>query len=116
MGLSEALSARESKIDVIELRKALGTAPTEFHGYCSESSENVLILSGLMMPYSRIDAMMESVQKEADNVQNSMKALTQVRQSKSIDIFGKKNIPVTVQPTKKGISALDVLKAKRISK
>lgn len=116
MGLSEALSARESKIDVIELRKALGTAPTEFHGYCSESNENVLILSGLMMPYSRIDAMSESVHKEAESVQNSMKALTEVRQSKSIDIFGKKNISFAVHEPKKGISALDALKAKRISK
>lgn len=64
MGISEAVSAKESKIDMTDLRKEIGIAPTEFHGYLSESEENVIILSGLTMPYSRVDAMTESIQKK----------------------------------------------------
>ena len=47
-----------------ELRKEVGIAPTEFHGYSSMSEENVVILSGLVMPYSRIDAMTEKMLKK----------------------------------------------------
>ena len=64
MGISESASARDSQIDVVELRKGIGMAPTEFHGYMSDSGENVIILSGLNMPYSRIDAMTESIKEE----------------------------------------------------
>ena len=116
MGISEAVSAKESKIDIIQLRKEVGTAPTEFHGYLSESEENVIILSGLTMPYSRVDTMTESIEKEAVNVQNSMKALTEVRTAKSLDIFGQKAEPVVIPPKTKGLSALEALKARRISK
>ncbi len=87
MGISEAVSAKDSKIDIIQLRKEVGTAPTEFHGYLSESEENVIILSGLIMPYSRVDTMTESIEKEAVNVQNSMKALTEVRTAKNVRYF-----------------------------
>ena len=113
MGISEAVSAKESKIDIIQLRKEVGTAPTEFHGYLSESEENVIILSGLTMPYSRLDSMTDAIEKEAVNVQNSMKALTEVRTAKSLDIFGQKAEPV-VAPKKS--NRLDALKARRISK
>jgi hypothetical protein len=116
MGISEAVSAKDSKIDIIQLRKEIGTAPTEFHGYLSESEENVIILSGLTMPYSRVDTMTESIEKEAVNVQNSMKALTEVRTAKSLDIFGQKAEPVATSPKTKGLSALEALKARRITK
>ena len=116
MGISEAVSAKESKIDMTDLRKEIGTAPTEFHGYLSESEENVIILSGLTMPYSRVDTMTESIEKEAVNVQNSMKALTEVRTAKSLDIFGQKAEPVATLPKTKGLSALEALKARRITK
>lgn len=118
MGLSEAVSAKESRIDMTELRKAIGVAPTEFHGYLSESEENVLILSGLVMPYARVDAMIESIQKEASIIQSSRKAVTEVRTAKTLDVF---STPVVETPTQtndkpKGLSALEKLKAKRISK
>lgn len=103
--------------DMVELRKEVGTAPVEFHGYLSESGENVVLLSGLTMPYKRIDAMSESVQKEADVIQNAVKATTEVRAVKAVDVFAKPT-GVSTQPTDKpiGISALEKLKAKRISK
>lgn len=116
MGISEASNARDSQIDIAELRKEVGTAPTEFHGYLSESGENVIILSGLQMPYSRIDAMTESIEKEASVVQSSMNALTSVREAKALNVFDKR-----VEPEKKTVStsspmlALERLKAKRIS-
>lgn len=118
MGLSEAVSAKESRIDMTELRKAIGVAPTEFHGYLSESEENVLILSGLTMPYARVDVMTESIQKEASIIQSSMRATTEVRTGKSLNVF---STPVVETPTQtndkpKGLSALEKLKAKRISK
>ena len=118
IGISEAVSAEESRIDMAELRKEMGTAPTEFHGYLSESGENVVILSGLTMPYARIDRMGESVDKDADIIQNAVKATTEVRISKESDVFAK----ATAEAVKKqdgrpkGISALEKLKAKRISK
>lgn len=115
MGISEAVSAKDSKIDVAEFRKAIGTAPTEYHGYLSESGENVVILSGLMMPYSRIDTLAESVQKEAESVQNSLKALTEVRSGTSSSIFSVKP-KLDHKPTNGGLSALEKLKARRISK
>ncbi len=117
MGISEAVSAKESKIDMSELRQELGVAPTEFHGYMSTSEENVIILSGLMMPYNRVDTMAESVQKDAEIIQNSMKATTQVRTAKTtVDVF---STPIVEAPTQildkpKGVSALEKLKAKRI--
>ena len=95
MGISEAVSAKESKIDIAELRKAVGTAPTEYHGYVSDSGENVVILSGLVMPYSRIDALAESVEKSS--------------------VFAGKKEPEH-KPTSSGLSALEQLKARRISK
>lgn len=118
MGLSEAVSAKESRIDMTELRKDIGVAPTEFHGYLSESEENVLILSGLTMPYARVDVMTESIQKEASIIQSSMRATTEVRTGKSLNVF---STPVVETPTQtndkpKGLSALEKLKAKRISK
>lgn len=121
IGISEAVSAKESKIDMVELRKEIGVAPTEFHGYMSASEENVVILSGLMMPYTRVDAMTESIQREASVIENSMKATTQVRTAKALDVFSKPvvEVPNTSQPSTgkpKGISALEKLKAKRISK
>lgn len=115
MGVSEAVSAKESKIDIAELRKAVGTAPTEYHGYLSDSGENVVILSGLMMPYKRIDSLAESVEKEADSVQNSMKALTQVRTARTSSVFTAKQEPEH-KPTSAGMSALERLKSRRISK
>ena len=117
MGISEAVSARESKIDMVELRQELGIAPTEFHGYMSASEENVIILSGLMMPYNRVDAMAESVQKDADIIQNSMKATMQVRASKTtVDVFSTPVVEASTQTSNKpsGISALEKLKAKRV--
>ncbi len=114
MGVSEAVSARDSKIDIVELRKAIGTAPTEYHGYLSDSGENVVILSGLMMPYKRIDTLAESVEKEAESVQNSMKALTQVRTARISSVFAVKNQEHKTVST--GMSALEKLKARRISK
>lgn len=117
MGISEAVSARESKIDMVELRQELGIAPTEFHGYMSASEENVIILSGLMMPYNRVDAMAESVQKDADIIQNSMKATMQVRASKTtVDVFSAPVVEASTQTSNKpsGISALEKLKAKRV--
>ena len=116
MGISEAVSAKDSKIDITQLRKEIGTAPTEFHGYMSESGENVIILSGLTMPYSRVDAMTEAIEKEAVNVQNSMKALTEVRTAKSLDIFRQKAEPVATPTKAKGLYTLEALKARRISK
>lgn len=118
MGLSEAVSAKESRIDMTELRKAIGVAPTEFHGFLSESEENVLILSGLVMPYGRVDAMVDSIQREASVIQSSMRATTEVRAAKTLDVF---STPVIETPTQtndkpKGLSALEKLKAKRISK
>lgn len=117
MGISEAVSAKESKIDMSELRQELGVAPTEFHGYMSASEENVIILSGLMMPYNRVETMAESVQKDAEIIQKSVKATTQVRAAKTTaDVF---STPAIKAPTQtidkpKGLSALEKLKAKRI--
>ena len=119
IGISEAVSAKESRIDMSELRKEIGVAPTEFHGYLSESGENVIILSGLVMPYTRVDAMTESIQKEADIIKNSMKATTEVRTAKTLDVFITPVVEVAPTQTNdkpKGISALEKLKAKRISK
>lgn len=119
IGISEAVSAKDSRIDMSELRKEIGIAPTEFHGYLSESGENVIILAGLVMPYTRVDAMTESIQKEADIIKNSMKATMEVRTAKTLDVFSKPIEEVaTVQTVEKpkGLSALDKLKAKRISK
>ena len=100
------------------LRKEIGVAPTEFHGYLSESEENVIILSGLTMPYRRVDAMTESIQKEEDIIKNSRKATTEVRIGKNIDIFrtptAEQVAPITNKP--KGLTALEKLRAKRISK
>lgn len=118
MGLSEAVSAKESRIDMAELRKEIGVSPTEFHGYLSESEENVLILSGLVMPYSRVDAMTESIQKDVDIIKSSVKATTEVRTAKVIDVFNAPISEMPAQTTEKssGLSALERLKAKRISK
>lgn len=120
IGISEAVSAKDSNIDMAELRKEIGTAPTEFHGYLSESEENVIILSGLTMPYKRVDAMAESVESEADIIQNAMKATTQVRNANVSDVFRKPVIENTAQTANKpkmlGMAALADLKAKRISK
>jgi hypothetical protein len=115
MGLSEAVSAKDSKIDMTELRKSVGTAPTEFHGYMSSSEENVLILSGLTMPYGRVDALAESIEKNADIIKNSQAATMEVRAARTIDVF---NSPVEVAPTPKnkpsGLERLAKLKAKAI--
>lgn len=118
IGVSEAVSAKDSNIDMVELRKEVGTAPTEFHGYLSGSEENVVILSGLTMPYKRVDEMAESVENEADIVQNAMKATTQVRTANVSDIFHKSSMNTSLQSNvkPKGLSALEELKAKRISK
>jgi len=120
IGISEAVSAKESNIDMTGLRKEIGIAPTEFHGYLSASEENVIILSGLTMPYGRVDAMAESVDSEADIIQNAMKATTQVRAANVSDVFRKPVIDATAQTTNKpkmlGMAALADLKAKRISK
>ncbi len=120
IGISEAVSAKNSDIDMKELRKEVGIAPTEFHGYLSSSEENVIILSGLTMPYKRIDAMTESVDSEADIIQNAMKATTQIRTANVSDVFRKPVIDVTTQTANKskglGMSALADLRAKRISK
>lgn len=120
IGISEAVSAKESNIDMTGLRKEIGTAPTEFHGYLSASDENVIILSGLTMPYGRVDAMAESVDSEADIIQNAMKATTQVRTANVSDVFRKPVIDTIAQTTNKpkmlGMAALADLKAKRISK
>jgi len=115
MGISEAVSAKESKIDMTDLRKEIGTAPTEFHGYLSESEENVIILSGLTMPYSRVDAMTE---KEADIIKNSRKATTEVRTGKNIDIFATPTVEqtATTKDKPKGLTALEKLRAKKISR
>ena len=120
IGISEAVSAKESNIDMTGLRKEIGTAPTEFHGYLSASEENVIILSGLTMPYGRVDAMAESVDSEADIIQNAMKATTQVRTANVSDVFRKPVIDTTMQTTNEpkmlGMAALADLKARRISK
>lgn len=120
IGISEALSAKESNIDMTGLRKEIGTAPTEFHGYLSASEENVIILSGLTMPYGRVDTMAESVDSEADIIQNAMKATTQVRTANVSDVFRKPVIDTTTQTTNEpkmlGMAALADLKARRISK
>ena len=120
IGISEAVSAKESNIDMTGLRKEIGIAPTEFHGYLSASEENVIILSGLTMPYGRVDTMAESVDSEADIIQNAMKATTQVRTANVSDVFRKYVIDTTAQATNKpkilGMAALADLKAKRISK
>lgn len=121
IGISEAVSAKESKINMSELRKEVGTAPTEFHGYSSMSEENVVILSGLVMPYSRIDAMTESVEKEVDTIKNSMMATTEVRTDKSSNAFSNVAMPTvsrtnanTKQPS--ALERLEKMKAKMISK
>lgn len=119
MGISEAVSAKESRINMTELKKAIGVAPTEFHGYLSESEENVIILSGLTMPYTRVDAMTESIQKDADIIQKSMKATMEVRTAKALDVFSKPVVETASTQTvekPKGLSALERLKGKRISK
>lgn len=118
IGISEAVSAKESRIDMSELRKEIGVAPTEFHGYLSESEENVVILSGLTMPYGRVDAMTESIQKEADVIKKSMKATMEVRSGKTLDVFSTPvvEIPTQTNDKPKGLSALEKLKKKRISK
>lgn len=118
IGISEAASAKDSGIDMKDLRKEAGTAPTEFHGYLSESEENVIILSGLTMPYVRIDSMAESVDSGADIIQNAVKATTEIRTSKESDVFGKASAEALKKQDNrpKGISALEKLKAKRISK
>ena len=121
IGISEAVSAKESKINMSELRKEVGTAPTEFHGYSSMSEENVVILSGLVMPYSRIDTMTESVEKEADTIKNSMLATTEVRTDKSSNAFDNM-VTHTVSQTDANIKKpsalerLEKMKAKMISK
>ncbi|GFI16388.1 tubulin-like protein CetZ [Lachnospiraceae bacterium] len=120
IGISEAVSAKESNIDMTGLRKEIGIAPTEFHGYLSASEENVIILSGLTMPYGRLDTMAESVDSEADIIQNAMKATTQVRTANVSDVFRKPVIDTTTQTTNEpkmlGMAALADLKARRISK
>lgn len=120
IGISEAVSAKDSNIDMTGLRKEIGIAPTEFHGYLSASEENVIILSGLTMPYGRVDAMAESVDSEADIIQNAMKATTQVRTANVSDVFHKPVIDTTAQATNKpkmlGMAALADSKARRISK
>lgn len=119
MGISEAVAAKNSRIDMTELKKAIGVAPTEFHGYLSESEENVIILSGLTMPYTRVDVMTESIQKDADIIQNSMKATMEVRTAKALDVFSKpvvETTPTQIAEKPKGLSALERLKGKRISK
>ncbi len=120
IGISEAVSAKESNIDMTGLRKEIGTAPTEFHGYLSASEENVIILSGLTMPYRRVDTMAESVDSEVDIIQNAMKATTQVRAANVSDVFRKPVIDTTMQTTNEpkmlGMAALADLKARRISK
>ncbi|RKI37094.1 hypothetical protein D7V86_24745 [bacterium D16-51] len=118
IGVSEAVSAKDSNIDMVELRKELGIAPTEFHGYLSASEENVIILSGLTMPYARVDAMSESVENKADIIQNAVKATTQVRAANMSDVFQKSIMGVSAQlkAKPKGLSALEELKARRISK
>lgn len=120
IGISEAVSAKDSNIDMVGLRKEIGIAPTEFHGYLSASEENVIILSGLTMPYGRVDAMAESVDSEADIIQNAMKATTQVRTANVSDVFRKPVMDTTAQTASKskmlGMAALADLKAKRISK
>lgn len=120
IGISEAVSAKESNIDMTGLRKEIGTAPTEFHGYLSASEENVIILSGLTMPYGRVDTMAESVDSEADIIQNAMKATTQVRTANVSDVFRKPVIDTTTQTTNEpkmlGMAALADLKARRINK
>lgn len=121
IGISEAVSAKESKINMSELRKEVGIAPTEFHGYSSMSEENVVILSGLVMPYSRIDAMSESVEKEADTIKNSMLATTEVRTDKSSNAFDNM-VTHTVSQTDANVKQpsalerLEKMKAKMISK
>lgn len=119
MGISEAVAAKNSRIDMTELKKAIGVAPTEFHGYLSESEENVILLSGLTMPYTRVDAMTESIQKDVDIIQNSMKATMEVRTAKALDVFSKpvvETAPAQTVEKPKGLSALERLKGKRISK
>lgn len=121
IGISEAVSAKESKINMSELRKEVGTAPTEFHGYSSMSEENVVILSGLVMPYSRIDAMSESVEKEADTIKNSMLATTEVRTDKSSNVFSNVVIPMVSQMNENAkqpsaLERLEKMKAKMISR
>ena len=118
IGISEAVSAKESRIDMSALRKEIGVAPTEFHGYLSESEENVIILSGLTMPYGRVDAMTESIEKEVDVIKNSQKATMEVRTAKKLDVFSTPVVETTSQTNgkPKGLSALEKLKAKRISK
>lgn len=121
IGISEAVSAKESKINMSELRKEVGTAPTEFHGYSSMSEENVVILSGLVMPYSRIDAMTESVEKEADTIKNSMMATTEVRLDKSSNAFSNVDMPTVSQTNANvkqpsALERLEKMKAKMISK
>lgn len=121
IGISEAVSAKESKINMSELRKEVGTAPTEFHGYSSMSEENVVILSGLVMPYSRIDAMTESVEKEADTIKNSMMATTEVRTDKSSNAFSSVAMPTVSQTNANAkqpsaLERLEKMKAKMISK
>lgn len=121
IGISEAVSAKESKINMSELRKEVGTAPTEFHGYSSMSEENVVILSGLVMPYSRIDAMTESVEKEADTIKNSMMATTEVRTDKSGNAFSSVAMPTVPQTNANvkqpsALERLEKMKAKMISK
>lgn len=121
IGISEAVSAKESKINMSELRKEVGTAPTEFHGYSSMSEENVVILSGLVMPYSRIDAMSESVEKEADTIKNSMLATTEVRTDKSSNAFSNVVIPTMSQTNENAkqpsaLERLEKMKAKMISR
>lgn len=121
IGISEAVSAKESKINMSELRKEVGTAPTEFHGYSSMSEENVVILSGLVMPYSRIDAMSESVEKEADTIKNSMMATTEVRTDKSSNAFSSVAMPTVSQTNANvkqpsALERLEKMKAKMISK
>jgi hypothetical protein len=117
MGLSEAVSAKDSKIDMTELRKSVGTAPTEFHGYMSASEENVLILSGLTMPYGRVDALAESVEQNADIIKNSQNATMQVRTARTLDVFSKpvEVVPTTTQTkTPSGLERLKKLKANAI--
>lgn len=119
IGISEAVSAKGSKIDMSELRKEIGIAPTEFHGYLSESDENVIILAGLTMPYTRVDVMTESIQKDAEIIQNSMKATMEVRTGKALDVFSKpvvETAPTQTNGKLKAFAGLEKLKAKRISK
>ena len=62
--------------------------------------------------------MTESIQKEADIIKNSRKATTEVRTGKNIDIFATPTVEQTATTTgkPKGLTALEKLRAKKISR